>query len=286
MTRPSSGLLMLPLPDGGEVDPVTFVHVIEAVAHDGSTAWCLCQAAGCLAGGAYLTSRSRENLGLRDAVLAAWGPGPTRAVAVDGGYRVTGTWSSAKAGAVMRPGSAGTRTHLQETDGSPRRRAPTAATIAAIHAGNSRPGARRSVDVACEPGCQGNGRLTLPPSRTSSCRTRTRCRARRSRGAPASRRALYCFPSGEPLRLRVRRGGDRLSRAPCWTLCQLRGAGAGTDDREAGAARCATITWCSRRSAQAGGAASAPRGCSWRALLDEIWRDVGSLEARSRSTSG
>ena len=41
-------LLMPRFLAGGEVDPVTFVHVIEAIAMvDASTAWCLCQAAGC-----------------------------------------------------------------------------------------------------------------------------------------------------------------------------------------------------------------------------------------------
>ena len=90
-------LLMPRFLAGGEVDPVTFVHVIEAIAMvDASTAWCLCQAAGCSMVGAYLTPEiAREIFGPRDAVLA-WGPGPdARAVAVDGGYRVSGTWSFA-----------------------------------------------------------------------------------------------------------------------------------------------------------------------------------------------
>ena len=90
--------LLLPRPlDGAELDPVTFVRVIEEVAKaDGSTAWCLCQAAGCAMTAAYLSpERARKIFGPARAVLA-WGPGPeARAVAVDGGYRVTGTWSFA-----------------------------------------------------------------------------------------------------------------------------------------------------------------------------------------------
>ena len=90
--------LLLPRPlDGAELDPVTFVRVIEAIAKaDGSTAWCLCQAAGCAMTAAYLSpERARAIFGPPRAVLA-WGPGPdARAVAVDGGYRITGTWSFA-----------------------------------------------------------------------------------------------------------------------------------------------------------------------------------------------
>ena len=90
--------LLLPRPlDGAELDPVTFVRVIEEVAKaDGSTAWCLCQAAGCAMTAAYLApEHARDIFGPPRAVLA-WGPGPdARAVAVDGGYRVNGTWSFA-----------------------------------------------------------------------------------------------------------------------------------------------------------------------------------------------
>jgi alkylation response protein AidB-like acyl-CoA dehydrogenase len=95
-----AGLFRLLLPrflDGGEVDPVTFVEVMEEIAKtDGSAAWCLCQAGGCAMTAAYLSPEvAREVFGDRRAVLA-WGPGPdARAVAVDGGYRVTGTWSFA-----------------------------------------------------------------------------------------------------------------------------------------------------------------------------------------------
>ena len=90
--------LLLPRPlDGAELDPITFVRVIEEIAKaDGSTAWCLCQAAGCAMTAAYLSpERARAIFGPPRAVLA-WGPGPdARAVAVDGGYRVSGTWSFA-----------------------------------------------------------------------------------------------------------------------------------------------------------------------------------------------
>jgi len=90
--------LLLPrVLDGLEVNPLTFVEVVEEIAKsDASAAWCLCQAGGCAMTAAYLSPEiAREVFGDRRAVLA-WGPGPdARAVAVDGGYQVTGTWSFA-----------------------------------------------------------------------------------------------------------------------------------------------------------------------------------------------
>jgi alkylation response protein AidB-like acyl-CoA dehydrogenase len=96
-----AGLFRMLLPralSGGEVDPVTFVSVIEEIAKaDASTAWCLCQASGCSMTAAYLEPAVGAEIFGRDPLaVLAWGPGPdARAVAVDGGYRVTGTWSFA-----------------------------------------------------------------------------------------------------------------------------------------------------------------------------------------------
>src|SRR5690242_5760100 len=68
-----AGLFRLLLPRflaGGEVDPVTFVEVIEEIAmRDGSTAWCLCQAGGCAMTAAYLApDAARAVFGDRAAV--------------------------------------------------------------------------------------------------------------------------------------------------------------------------------------------------------------------------
>src|SRR5258708_8138353 len=94
--------LLVPRPlDGGEIDPVGFVRVIEAVAQlDASTAWCLCQTAVCGMVGAFLAPEAAWEIFGRDprAVLA-WGAGPGgRAMPVEGGYRVTGTWPFASGG--------------------------------------------------------------------------------------------------------------------------------------------------------------------------------------------
>ena len=93
-----AGLFRLLLPrtfDGEEVEPATFVAVVEEIAKgDASTAWCVAQGSGCSMAAAYLEPDvARDIFGGMDAVLA-WGPvGPNaKATAVEGGYRVTGTW--------------------------------------------------------------------------------------------------------------------------------------------------------------------------------------------------
>ena len=120
-----AGLFRLLLPrslDGGEVDPVTFARVMEEIAKaDASTAWCLCQAAGCSMSAAYLSHDvAMEIFGRDRRAVLAWGPGPgARAIAVDGGYRVTGTWSFASGG--RHATWLGAHCPISEPDGSPRR---------------------------------------------------------------------------------------------------------------------------------------------------------------------
>ncbi len=75
-----NGLFRLLLPrssNGIETDPVTFFHVIEAIAKaDASTAWCLSQAGGCAMSAAYLELPvARAIFGDLRAGLAL-GPGP------------------------------------------------------------------------------------------------------------------------------------------------------------------------------------------------------------------
>jgi alkylation response protein AidB-like acyl-CoA dehydrogenase len=91
--------MLLPKSCGGdETDPLDFIAAIEELAKaDGSTAWCVAQASGCTLAAAYLEpAAAQEIFGGRDAVVA-WGPvGPTvKTTAVEGGYRVNGTWSYA-----------------------------------------------------------------------------------------------------------------------------------------------------------------------------------------------
>ena len=93
------GLYRLLLPrslGGAELLPARFVPVIEEIAKaDASTAWCLNQASGCSMTAAYLEPAAACEIfgGLRG--ILAWGPGPGSARIVEGGYRVTASWSFA-----------------------------------------------------------------------------------------------------------------------------------------------------------------------------------------------
>ena len=121
-----AGLYRMLLPatlGGAEIDPVTFVRVIETIAGaDASTAWCLCQASGCSMSAAYLRPDvARRIFGDDPRAVLAWGPGPdARAVAVDGGYRVTGTWSFASG--CRQANWLGGFAPIVEPDGQARRR--------------------------------------------------------------------------------------------------------------------------------------------------------------------
>ena len=177
--------------DGGEVDPLTFVEVIEEIArHDASAAWCLCQASGCSMTAAYLSPETaREIFGAPRAVLA-WGPSnDATAVAVDGGYRVTGTWSFASG--CRHATWLGGYCPIQEPDGTTRRRPDGTADGRTMLF----PAAQATIiDVWHVTGLRGTGSdaftatdLFVPHAHSVS------------RDDPAERRhpgPLYCFPSG------------------------------------------------------------------------------------------
>jgi alkylation response protein AidB-like acyl-CoA dehydrogenase len=116
--------LLLPRSLGGdELHLKTLAQAIEAVAGaDASTAWCLGQGAGCAMSAAFLEPDvARRLFGPADAVLA-WGAGiQGKAIAVDGGYRVTGKWAFASgcANATLLGG----HSYVFEKDGAPRMRA-------------------------------------------------------------------------------------------------------------------------------------------------------------------
>lgn len=90
--------LLLPRAVGGEaVDLRTFGEVIELIASaDASTGWVMSQGGGCAMAAAFMEPAAAERMfGAPDAVLA-WGAGiQGKAVATDGGYRITGKWQFA-----------------------------------------------------------------------------------------------------------------------------------------------------------------------------------------------
>jgi alkylation response protein AidB-like acyl-CoA dehydrogenase len=99
-----AGLFRMLLPrefGGAESDPMSFVRVLEEVArHDASAAWCLGQTGVCATAAAYLPAASARAIwGERHGILA-WGAAaaPVKAVAVEGGWRVTGSWAFASGG--------------------------------------------------------------------------------------------------------------------------------------------------------------------------------------------
>jgi len=90
--------VMLPESLGGdEASLKTFSEVIEALSMgDASAAWVVSQGGGCAMGASFLQAQAAERwFGPADAALA-WGAGIAgKAVEVNGGYRVTGTWAFA-----------------------------------------------------------------------------------------------------------------------------------------------------------------------------------------------
>ncbi len=113
--------LLLPKSVGGdEVDLRTHAEVLEILANaDASAAWCVSQGSGCAMGVAYMPPESAKRMfGPRDAVLAFGAGIQGKAVAVDGGYRVTGKWSFASGS--MHATVLGGHSFIVEADGSPR----------------------------------------------------------------------------------------------------------------------------------------------------------------------
>lgn len=88
--------MFLPFSLGGaELDFPTFFQVILALAEgDASAAWSVAQSNGCAMASAYMEPAAAQELFDQERAVLAWGfpAGPCRAVAVDGGWRVTGIW--------------------------------------------------------------------------------------------------------------------------------------------------------------------------------------------------
>ena len=82
---------------GAELDPMTYIRVIEEIArHDASTGWCVEQAKGCSMVSAYLDREVAEEIFGPSEGILAWGPvGPAELEKVSGGFRLSGAWNFA-----------------------------------------------------------------------------------------------------------------------------------------------------------------------------------------------
>ena len=117
--------LLLPRTLGGDELPLkVHAQVMEMIASaDASVAWCMGQGAGCAMSSAFLRKDVAKRLfGPADAVLA-WGAGVQgKAIAIDGGYCVSGKWTFASgcANATLL----GAHSWVYEKDGKTQRRRP------------------------------------------------------------------------------------------------------------------------------------------------------------------
>jgi alkylation response protein AidB-like acyl-CoA dehydrogenase len=116
--------LLLPRSVGGvELDLPSFVRIIEILAGgDASVAWCVAQGGGCAMGAAYVAPEIAGEIYGAPRAVVSWGPptsGPAKALAVPGGYRLTGTWSFAS-GSPHCDWLGATQCEITEPDGSKR----------------------------------------------------------------------------------------------------------------------------------------------------------------------
>ena len=118
--------LLLPRAYGGyELKPLDFIQCVEAIAEgDASAAWCMNQGSGCSMAAAHVSPEVAREVwgGTRD--VLAWGQGPgAKAIRVDGGWRVSGTWRFASGSrhatwlGAMCPSFANNGTALVRPDG-------------------------------------------------------------------------------------------------------------------------------------------------------------------------
>src|SRR6266702_3063501 len=111
--------MLLPRSVGGdEVEPGTYLLAVEEVArHDASVAWNVFVANSSALIAAYLDLPVARTIFADLRAIVSWGPiNASRATAVAGGYRVTGTWSFASG--CRNASWMGAHCHVVEADGS------------------------------------------------------------------------------------------------------------------------------------------------------------------------
>ena len=111
--------MLLPRAAGGdETAPALYVAAVEELArHDASVAWNIFVGNSSALIAAYLEPAAIRAVFADPLSIVAWGPpNASRAVAVDGGYRVTGRWDFASGCRQAR--WMGAHCHVQEADGT------------------------------------------------------------------------------------------------------------------------------------------------------------------------
>ena len=189
-----AGLFRMLLPrslGGAELDPSAFVRVMEEIAKaDASTAWVLGQTAGCSMIAAYLSREAAARIFGPPRAVLAWGAGPQgRAVAVDGGYRLTGSWTFASG--ILQATWVGAHAPIVSADGTPQRRPDGAPDVRTLLFPIE---ATTLSDVWHVMGLRATGSDTYAVSDLFVPRDHTAARdeaAERREAGP-----LYCFPSG------------------------------------------------------------------------------------------
>ncbi len=114
--------MLLPRSAGGDqIDPVNYLSAIEELArHDGSTGWVVFVANSSALIAAYLEPATARTMFADPCTTIAWGPpNASRATAVPGGYRVSGTWDFASG--CRHANWMGAHCQVVEPDGSIRR---------------------------------------------------------------------------------------------------------------------------------------------------------------------
>jgi alkylation response protein AidB-like acyl-CoA dehydrogenase len=115
--------MLLPRSLGGEELPLAlYVQVIEEIAKsDASTAWCVAQTSGCsVLAAAFPAEVAHDLFGKDPHALLAWGPPNVsgKAVAAEGGFRISGTWHFASGS--RHATWMGAHCPVFEADGKPR----------------------------------------------------------------------------------------------------------------------------------------------------------------------
>ena len=189
-----AGLFRMLLPrslGGAELDPSTFVQVMEEIARaDASTAWVIGQTAGCSMIAAYLDREAAAKVFAPPRAVLAWGAGPQgRAVAGEGGYRLTGSWAFASG--IHQATWVGAHAPVVGADGIPHRHAdgtPVVRTLLFPMA------AATLTDAWNVMGLRGTGSDTYSVKDLFVPRPYTTARDEASERREVG--PLYCFPSG------------------------------------------------------------------------------------------